>query len=203
MPTFIKDFPIGRDQITDCVRKIGRDVMTSLEQRPDDDGVIRLTIVPILTGAFMFCADLTRSLVDHQRKPHENLDCRIEFVRASSRPNEKTKRSVEVDISRLPENAIRGCNVLVVDDILDSGETFKSLIPKLQELRPRSLQTAVLLDKKSQHGPEIQADFVAIEIPNKWVIGYGLDENGLYRNLPYIDFLNPRTGRPNSWPRLR
>ena len=199
---FREHFPIGKDAIHERLVIIGRQIMDDLEREAgfDANGIIHLTVVTALKGGFVFAADLMRAFADHDGVPHLNLDCRVEFVRASSRPDSVTKHNeVGLSTSELSPAAIEGCNVLIADDILDSGDTLRAIKSRILAMKPRSLKTAVLFDKVSRHGAEIRADYVAFEIPDKWVIGYGLDENGLFRNLPIVDILNPETGRPQSW----
>ena len=149
-------------------------------------GEAEITIVPILTGAMIFAADLIRSIP---------LRIRINLVTISSYPG----RSVRSGGSRILAQQLHdvaGRDVLLVDDILDTGGTLASAVPLLREMGATSVRTCVLLKKKLATPPKIEADYVGFEIPDEFVVGYGLDYNNLYRNLPDIVVLRPEVVQP-------
>jgi len=139
----------------------------------------RLLLVCVLKGAFVFLADLVRALTI----PHE-----VEFVAASSYRNSTKPGELEVlqDLS-LP---LEDYDVLVVDDILDSGNTLSVMLAHLQTKNPCSLELCALLDKPSRRVVPVRAKYVGRQIPDAFVVGYGLDYAQQYRYLPHIAVLN-------------
>lgn len=137
------------------------------------------TIVSLINGAIMFTADLMRQIDNPVR-----LDC----IRISSY-GEKTKSAGTPQVVASLTLDIRNRHVLIVDDILDTGKTMKLVAGLVRKLHPASLRTCVLLDKVGRREVEFEADFVGFKIPDKFVIGYGLDFAERYRNLPCIGVL--------------
>ncbi len=138
-----------------------------------------LVTVGVLTGCFVFLTDLIR---------HLPMRMRLGFVQAKSYRSTATRPGeLTIDWATLPE--LGGQDVLLVDDILDTGHTLARLIEELKKHNPRSLRSAVLLRKQSRQEVGIQPDFVGFEIPDQFVVGYGLDYDGHYRNLPYLAVL--------------
>lgn len=140
-----------------------------------------MTIVGVLIGSVVLLADLIRLL---------NMPLRVELVQARSYRNDTRPGPLVINLDLLSTN-IRGRNVLLVDDIFDTGHTLWDLIPQLDDLGPASLHSAVLLRKQGCCEVDYKPDFVAFEIPNEFVVGYGLDYHDLYRNLPHIAVLEP------------
>ena len=136
-------------------------------------------IVCILTGAVYFATDLTKYI--------KNDTLKIEFMKVSSYGNSKESTG-EVKIKKDLENSISGKNVIIVEDIIDTGLTMKTLKKYLLEKNPASLKICTLLDKKERRKVEMEADYVGFDIPNRFVLGYGLDYEEYYRNLPYIAY---------------
>lgn len=138
-------------------------------------------LVAILRGSYVFMADLSRSL---------DILCRVDFMSVSSY-GAGTTSSGQVNIVKDLSDSIEGRDVLVVEDILDTGNTLHYLFQVLQARHPASLKLAVLLDKPSRRTKPISADYVGFTVPDEFVVGYGLDYNEHYRNLPYIGVLKP------------
>lgn len=138
-----------------------------------------LFIVGILKGAFIFMADLIRSI---------DLPLAVDFVAISSYGS-GTKQTGVVRILKDLDSSIEGKDVLIVEDIIDSGLTLKYLVENLQSRKPRSLRICTLLDKPERREVEISTDYTGFVIPNLFVVGYGLDFDERYRNLPYIGVL--------------
>ena len=136
----------------------------------------QLTIVGVLTGSIVLVADLIRLI---------ELPMRVGVVQASSYRGATTRRGELVVNSDLMLD-ISGRDVLLVDDIFDTGHTLVQVINKMRSLNPRSLRSAVLLRKEGRQEVDIKPDFVAFEIPDEFVVGYGLDYEDMYRNLPYL-----------------
>ncbi|MDC0253836.1 hypoxanthine phosphoribosyltransferase [Bacteriovoracales bacterium] len=137
-------------------------------------------VVGVLNGCFMFCADLLREL---------DLPVITEFMAASSY-GEGTTTSGQVDILLDIKSDIKGKNVLFVEDIVDTGHTFKKILEMIKTRGPKSVKIASLLSKPARREHEIDIDYLAFEIEDKFVVGYGLDLAGKYRELPYIGIYN-------------
>ncbi len=138
-----------------------------------------ITLIPILDGAFIFAGDLARKI--------DNTPLELCFYKAKSYTGSISGELTTYDPLLEPAK-ITGRDVLIVDDILDTGKTLSALGDKLDQLEPKSVKTCVLLakDRDRQGNRDIKADYVGFEIPDVFVVGYGLDFNGLHRNLPYI-----------------
>lgn len=156
------------------VRELG-DVINREYARKD------LLLVSVLKGSIIFMADLIRAITI----PHE-----IDFM-ATSSYGAGTSSSGVVRILKDLNSSIEGRNVVVVEDIIDSGNTLSYLLRILQERRPASLRIMTLLDKPERREVDIHVDWVGFSIPNEFVVGYGLDYDEIYRNLPFIGVLKP------------
>ncbi len=137
----------------------------------------QVVIIAVLKGSFMFLSDLIRRLT---------IPCQVEFVRLASYGN-NTESSGNVSVVDLSLPKLEGEDVLIVEDIIDTGLTLKFFKDYLTSLHhTKSLRIAVLLDKPATRQNDIQVDFTGFTVQNEFLIGYGLDYTGLYRNLPYI-----------------
>ncbi|MFW5780875.1 MAG: hypoxanthine phosphoribosyltransferase [Bacillota bacterium] len=136
----------------------------------------KLLIVCILRGASLFFADLVRKI---------DLDVNFDFMAVSSY-GAGVSSSGEVRIIKDIAEPIEGKNVILVEDIIDSGNTLSYLIRLLKQRKPKSIKVASLLDKPDRREVDIQGDYVGFEIPNEFVVGYGLDYNEKYRNIPEV-----------------
>jgi hypoxanthine phosphoribosyltransferase len=134
-------------------------------------------ILSVLTGSYIFTADISRRIAC------PNLQ--IAFIKASSYGN-STESQGKVQISGIEKIEIKNKRVLLIDDILDTGNTMCALVKTLTELSPASIKTCVLLNKESRRTVDYHADFVGFDIENKFVVGYGLDYANDYRTLPEI-----------------
>ena len=137
-----------------------------------------LVVVGLLTGTLMFLADLVRKI---------DLPMRLDFIGVSSYRD--GTESTELVFTKELRLDVRDRDVLLVDDILDTGKTLRAVIDKLTGMAPRRIRTCVLLSKKARRKYDIPADYVGFEIPDKFVVGYGLDYAEKYRNLPHIGVL--------------
>lgn len=149
--------------------------------RGPTNGAGELTIVPLLTGSVIFVADLMRELP---------LMMRIRLMRAASYPGKATK-SQGVTIEDQRHESLAGRHVLIVDDILDSGRTITAVRQQIDAHGPASVKVCVLLRKRVASAMAIEADYVGFDIPDQFVVGYGLDYDGYYRNLPEVVTLKP------------
>jgi hypoxanthine phosphoribosyltransferase len=147
----------------------------------DFSGEDSLQVVALLKGAFVFMADLLR------RVP---LRLEIECLNVASYHG-GTESSGQVDFldRKLPD--VNGRCVLLIDDILDTGRTLAAVTEKLREMGAREVKTCVLLTKDKERAQEVKADYSGFEIADEFVVGYGLDFDGKYRNLPYVGVLDP------------
>ncbi len=134
-------------------------------------------ILSALTGSYIFTADLSRRIATPK--------LRIAFIKASSY-GESDKPNAKVHISGLESLDIKGKRVLLIDDILDTGNTMKSLVEALADYKPASITTCVLLNKESRRVVDFHADFVGFDIEDKFVVGYGLDYANDYRTFPEV-----------------
>lgn len=165
---------LDEQQLRDGVRRMADDVTAHYGDQP-------VTIVGALHGCIVLLADLIRQL---------KMPLRVGLARAHSYRGAATvPGAVTIDLDMLPD--IRGRDVLVVDDIFDTGRTMVELLEQIGDLGPRSVRSAVLLRKLGRQEVDVAPDFFAFEIPDAFVVGYGLDFNNLYRNLPYIAVLEP------------
>jgi len=162
---------ISARRIAKRVRQLGQEVS---EVYADLDQP--LVMVVILKGAAVFAADLLRSL---------SIPAELEFVRASSYGG-GTGSSGNVKFAHLVEGPLTGRDILLVEDIVDSGRTINVIVRELQKSRPSSLRLAALLDRPARREITVDIDFTGFVIPDRFVIGYGLDYAGLYRELPGI-----------------
>ena len=144
-----------------------------------------LVVVSLLNGTVMFLADLIR---------HLSLPLRLDFMGVSSYGTGTS--SGQMLFTKELRIDVRGRDVLLVDDILDTGRTMVRVLAKLKALEPRRIKTCVLLNKASRRTEHIQADYVGFEIPDFFVIGYGLDYAERYRNLPFVGVLHPAMYQP-------
>ena len=135
-----------------------------------------LSVLALMDGAFMFCTDLVRRLP---------MPVRLAFV-----PVVSIRRGGDPSRIELPPGfPVAGADLLVVEDILDTGCTLAALKAHLASQGPRRVRLAVLLDKPAHREEEIRPDYVGFSVADRWVVGYGLDSRGLYRNLPYISYV--------------
>ena len=160
---------ISEDQIRDCIHRLADEIGRYYAGRP-------VTIIGVLTGSMVLVADLIR---------HLDLSVRVGVIQARSYRGAATEPGIlEINDSMLPE--VAGRDVLLVDDIFDTGRTLATLVQQLSELGARSVRSAVLLRKTGRAQFEITPDHVGFEIPNVFVVGYGLDYQHAYRHLPYV-----------------
>src|SRR3989442_11819185 len=162
---------ISPERISKRVRQLGHEI-SEVYANIDTP----LVFVAILKGATVFAADLLRSL---------NIPAELEFVRAASY-GAGTKTTGRVKIAHMVEGPLEGRHVLLVEDIVDSGRTIDTILKRFRRMKPASLRVAALLDRPARREIDVQIDFTGFVIPDRFVIGYGLDYAGLYRELPGI-----------------
>jgi len=137
-----------------------------------------VTLVGVLKGCVLFMSDLAKNIT---------LDTRLDFMMLSSYSGAHSTGVVRILLDL--KESIEDCDVLIVEDIVDSGLTMEYMLQNLKTRRPRSLEVCTLLDKPSRRRAQVPIKYSGFTIPDKFVVGYGLDYNGIYRNLPYIGVL--------------
>ena len=165
---------IDEERLQTRIRELGRELSSDYEGR-------ELLLVGVLKGAVFFMADLMRSI---------SVPCEIDFMAISSY-GASTDSSGVVRILKDLDINIENRHVLVVEDIIDSGLTLSYLLRNLESREPATLEICALLTKPSRREIDVPVKYVGFEIPNKFVIGYGLDFAERYRNLPYVGVLHP------------
>ena len=162
-------------EIAERVRALGREIT-------QDYAGQEVSVLGVLKGAFIFLADLTR----HIRLPME-----IGFVESVSSRRSETLTEIVFSTSLRFSSSFRieGTNLLIVEDILDTGVTLAYLCEQIQLYQPRSLKVCTLLDKPHRRRVDFNPDYVGFQVPDKWVVGYGLDSQGKYRNLPFLTYV--------------
>ena len=160
---------LSQDQLCDGVRRLADEIALEYEDRP-------LSVIGILTGSVVLLADLIRQI---------ELPVRVGGIQARSYRGGSTRPGpLVVNSELLPD--IRDRDVLLVDDIFDTGQTLLEVISQIDDLGPRSIRSAVLLRKLGRQTVDMVPDHVVFDIPDEFVVGYGLDYRDAYRNLPYV-----------------
>ena len=165
---------ITEAQIARRIRGLAREIARDYVGR-------EMVVVSLLNGTVMFLADLIRTL---------SLPLRLDFMGVSSYG--AGTESGELVFTKELRLSVRGRDVLLVDDILDTGKTLYRVLGKLRALKPRRIRTCVLLNKAARRVEAVEADYVGFEIPDYFVVGYGLDFAERYRNLPFVGVLQPQ-----------
>ncbi len=160
--------------IDDRVAQLGRDITRDFADRP-------LTALVVLKGSFIFAADLIR---------HIALPLHVEFIGLRSY-GDRTSTSGVVEITMDLKHPVEGQHILIIEDIVDSGLTIDYLRKNLETRSPSSVSLAALLHKPTAARVPVTIDYRGFEIADRFVVGYGLDHAGLYRNLPDIGYLDP------------
>ena len=164
---------ISAERIRERIGELGRQIAADY---PEDQPIY---LLGILKGSFVFLADLARA-IDRQ--------VRLDFIGLSSYGKGKTS-SGEVKLTKDLDSSIQGCDIVIVEDIVDSGVTLTYLTQVLQQRRPRSIRIATLLDKPERRLRPVEVTYVGFQIPDEFVVGYGLDYGEDYRNLPDVCIL--------------
>ena len=164
---------LTEDELRQGVVKLADQVNSFYDDRP-------LTIIGVLTGSVVLLADLIRML---------KMPLRVGVVQASSYRGGTERNELFIQAEFMPD--IRDRNVLLVDDIFDTGHTLIKVVQLAEKMQPKSLQTLVLLRKTGRQEVTYQPDFIGFEIPDEFVVGYGLDYGDAYRNLNYLGALEP------------
>ncbi|MGD0916615.1 MAG: hypoxanthine phosphoribosyltransferase [Thermodesulfobacteriota bacterium] len=165
---------LSREEIASIVKGLADRISRDYRER-------ELILVCILKGAFMFLSDLVRQL---------QIPVQIDFVRLASY-GAGMETSGKVEVTKDIEIPVRAKDVLIIEDIIDSGRTLQFLKGRLALLNPRSIKVCALLDKKARREVQIEAEYLGKEVDDVFVVGYGIDFNETYRNLPEIYYVTP------------
>ncbi len=162
------DVYVSEQEIKNRVAQLGEQITAEYDDQ-------EVTIIAVLNGSFIFCADLLR---------HIKCPVRIEFIAASSYEGMKSSGNVEIKMDL--QKDIKDHHVILVEDIVDTGLTSTYLLDLIKKRNPKSLKFCAFLFKEAQLKHKVKIDYIGFDIEDKYVVGYGLDYNGLYRELPYI-----------------
>lgn len=166
---------ITEEELREAVSRLGAQISKDYRNK-------KLKLISVLKGSVIFLADLARCI---------DTSLEMDFMAVSSY-NSGVKTSGVVRIIKDLDKPIEGNDILIVEDILDSGMTLRYLLDMLRERGPASIKIATLLDKPDRRQTDVQSDYVGFVVPDEFVVGYGLDYNEKYRNLPYVGVLSPR-----------
>ena len=166
---------VSEEELQAKVAELGAQISADYEGKD-------LLLVSILKGAVVFMADLMRAV---------SIPCGIDFMVVSSYGGANTSSTGLVKIIKDLDQDLSGKDVLFVEDILDTGITLSHLMPMLQMRKPNSLRLCTILSKPSRRKADIEPDYCGFEVPDEFVVGYGLDYDEKYRNLPYVGVLKP------------
>lgn len=177
----IQEVLFSREKISEMITDLGSTISMDYHNK-------NLLMVSVLKGSVVFMADLMRAV---------NIPCRIDFMAVSSYGS-GTKSSGVVKIDKDLDLSLEGYDVLIVEDILDSGKTLSYILELFRSRNPRSLKICTLFDKPSRRQVDIVPDYKGSDVPDEFIVGYGLDYNEKYRNLPFVGVLKPRVYRQSE-----
>ena len=170
---------VSEEQLKAKVAELGDQITRDYEGR-------QLVLVSILKGSVVFMADLMRAI---------HMPCSIDFMVVSSYGGANTSSTGLVKIIKDLDQDLTGKDLLIVEDILDTGITLSHLVPMLQLRNPDSVKLCTILSKPSRRKVDLHPDYLGFEVPDEFVVGYGLDYDEKYRNLPYVGVLKPSVYR--------
>lgn len=169
---YLKDVLLSEEKIKIIVKELAERINADYEGK-------KLLVVVILKGSFVFAADLVREI---------KLPLELDFMVVSSYGSGSTSSGMVKIIKDLNES-IKGKNVIIIEDILDSGITLSNLMEILKVRQPETLEICTLLNKPERRKAQVNAKYIGCDIPDEFIVGYGLDYDEQYRNLPYIGIL--------------
>ena len=170
----MKEILIEEAELQSRIKELGKEITRDYKDKKD------IICIGILKGCFVFVADIIRELKD--------LDICVDFMIVSSY-GEETVSSGKIDIKKDISVDIKGKDVLILEDIIDSGITLKALVDIFKKREPASVKICSLLNKESNRVVPIKGDYIGFEVPDAFVVGYGLDYAEKYRELPYVGVL--------------
>jgi len=167
---------VDEDEIQSIVKRLGAEITAHYGALEHE-----LIVIGLLRGSFVFMADLIREI---------KIPLMVDFMTVSSY-GDGTVSSGDVKIVMDVDSSIEGRDILLVEDIVDTGRTFAKVVRMMKNRKPNSVKTCTFLNKPAARISEVQVDFCGKDIPDEFVVGYGLDYGQLYRNLPYVGVLKP------------
>jgi hypoxanthine phosphoribosyltransferase len=167
---------VDEDEIKSIVKRLGAEITAHYDSLEHE-----LIVIGLLRGSFIFMADLIREI---------EIPLVVDFMTVSSY-GDGTVSSGDVKIVMDVDSSLEGRDILLVEDIVDTGRTFAKVVHMMKNRRPNSVKTCTFLNKPAARISEVQVDFCGKDIPDEFVVGYGLDYGQLYRNLPYVGVLKP------------
>ena len=177
----IKKVLIDESELKSIVKRLGAEITADYKDK-------NVLLIGILKGSVIFMADLMREIDVH---------CNIDFMAVSSYGN-GTESSGRVKINKDLDNDIQGKDIIIIEDILDSGKTLYYIRDILSARKPSSIKICTLFDKPERREADIKADYVGSLVPNEFIVGYGLDYSEYYRNLPFIGVLKESVYENNN-----
>ncbi len=171
----IQEILFSKEKLEQIVKRLGEKISRDYQGK-------NLLLVSVLKGSVVFMADLMRAI---------SVPCRIDFMAVSSYGS-GVKTSGVVKIAKDLDIPLAGYDVLVVEDILDSGMTLSYILELLQSRGPKSIRLCTLFDKPDRRTANVKADYVGAVVPDEFIVGYGLDYDEKYRNLPFVGVLKPQ-----------
>ena len=177
----IKKILIGEEELQSIIKRLGAEITADYEGK-------NVLLIGILKGSVIFMADLMRAI---------DVPCNIDFMAVSSYGN-GTESSGRVKINKDLDNDIQGQDIIIIEDILDSGKTLYYIRDILSARKPASIKICTLFDKPERREADIKADYVGSLVPNEFIVGYGLDYAEYYRNLPFIGVLKESVYENNN-----
>ncbi|MBR2953167.1 MAG: hypoxanthine phosphoribosyltransferase [Clostridia bacterium] len=166
---------LSQDDLKEIVERLGKEISNDYKGK-------KLVLVSVLKGSVVFMADLMRAIT---------IPCNIDFMSVSSYGSGTKTSGVVKIIKDLDADVVNGADLLIVEDILDSGVTLEYLMKVLSVRNPNSIKICTLLDKPERRKANVYADYSGAQIPDAFVVGYGLDYDEKYRNLPFVGALKP------------
>lgn len=166
---------LSEEQLKEIVERLGKEISNDYKDK-------KLVLVSVLKGSVVFMADLMRAIT---------VPCNIDFMSVSSYGSGTKTSGVVKIIKDLDAEVVNGADLLIVEDILDSGVTLEYLMKVLSVRNPNSIKICTLLDKPERRKANVFADYAGAQIPDAFVVGYGLDYDEKYRNLPFVGALKP------------
>ena len=174
LDNYIAEVVVSKKELEETIEKLGKTLTAEYKDKNP-------LVICILKGAIFFMADLVRAM---------DCDLEVDFMDVSSY-GDAFESSGEVRILKDLDQSVKGRHVLIVEDIIDTGRTLAHIVELLKHRQAASVKIVTLLDKQERRVIAIDADYVGVEVPNKFVVGYGLDYKQGLRNLPYIGVLKP------------
>lgn len=171
----IEKILLSEDELKSIVDRLGAQISEDYKDK-------KLVLVSVLKGSVVFMADLMRAI---------KIPCMIDFMSVSSYGSGTKSSGIVKIIKDLDTEVVRDADLLIVEDILDSGRTLKYLMEILSARKPASIKICTLLDKPERRAVDLKADYSGAQIPDAFVVGYGLDYDEKYRNLPFVGIVKP------------